>query len=146
METKNLFDPNVSGIHDDISLKDLASHLLATMQEKAVIKNSFIINDISPAIMVTTDKRMLATVINNLLALIIERNHHSCIRITAKNFSNLVLFFVKAENKTEEKISTNDFADLQILASRVGGCITISNQKQYSETLALSFLDLANVA
>ena len=146
METQFSFDQHLVNGRDDICLRDLASKLITTIQPTAARKNSLIINDISPFIMVTNNKNMLATVINTLLALIVSRNSYSCIRLTAKNFSNLVLFYVKDQNKSAKKISSSDIAGLQLLASKVGGCITISNQKESSETLALSFLDMAKVA
>jgi hypothetical protein len=146
METQFLFGKQLSGHYQDIQLRFLAGKLINGIQPAAVRQNSFIVNDISPAIMVTTDENLLATVINDLLAVIVSRNKNSCIRLTAKSFTNLVLLHIQDQNKTIRETTLNDFDGLQPLASKVGGCITINNRKKESATLVLSMLDFASVA
>ena len=146
METQFLFNQQLSGPYQDIPLRQLAGKLIAGMQTAAVRQHSFIVNDISPSIIVTTDENLLATVINNLLAVIVSRNTHSCIKVSAKPFSNTVLLHIKDQNKSLKETSQNDFKELQGLAAKIGGCITICNQGRTSSTYAMSIADLAVVA
>ena len=146
METQLLFGKQLQGHYQDIPLRHLTGKLIGGMQPAAVRQNSFIVNDISPAIVITTDENLLAAVINDLLAIVVSRNKNSCIRITAKPFSNLVLLHIKDQNNNIRETTINDYDDLQPLASKVGGCITISNKKKDSATLALSMFDFASVA
>jgi len=146
MQTQFVFDQHLYGRCQDIRLRQLVSRLVTGLLPDSARQESFIINDISPAIMVTTDELLLATVISNLLSMSVSRNRRSCIRVTAKVFSNVILLFVRDQKRSEKQITNEDFARLQPLAYKVGGCITISSQDQWEETLALSFLDLAAVA
>jgi len=146
MKTQFLFDQHLNGPFRDVQLRQLAGKLIAGIQPAAVRQNSFIINEISPAIMVTTDENLLASVINNLLAVIVSRNKNSCIRITAKPFRNVVLLHIKDQNRSVKETTINDFDELQPLAAMVGGCITICNQSDRATTLAMSIADLAAVA
>ncbi len=146
METQFLFSQFQNGRYEDVQLRQLVGKLIKGIQPAASRQNSLIVNDISPAIYVTTDANLLATVINNLLAVIVTRNHSSCIRVTAKPFSNTVCLHIKDQNKHLKETSINDLDELQPLAAKVGGCITICNQGQQSSTFAMSIADLAAVA
>lgn len=146
METQFVFGKHLSGHYHDIQLRFLAGKLINGMQPAAVRQNSFIINDISPAIMVTTDENLLTAIVNDLLAVIVSRNKNSCIRLTAKPFTNVVLLHIQDQNKAIRETSMSDFDDLQPHAAKVGGCITINNRKKESATLVLSLLDYASVA
>jgi hypothetical protein len=145
MKTHFLFDGFPPRRYEDFQLWRLVDKLIKGMQPAAVRQNSFIINDIQPSIMVTADDNLLAAVTNDLLALIVSRNKNSCIRVSAKTFSNLVLLYLKDENKSAKEFSNSDLAELQPLAAKMGGCITICNLHKNSDILALSFLDYASV-
>jgi hypothetical protein len=146
METQFLFDQFQKGCYQDVQLRELVGKLIKGMQPAAVRQSSLIVNDISPSIYVTTDENLLATVINNLLAVIVSRNHSSCIQVSAKPFSNTVLMHIKDQNKHLKETSINDLDELQPLAAKVGGCITICNQGKRTSTFAMSIADRAAVA
>lgn len=148
MQVQVLFNPNLRSQYQDTQLRSLAGKLINGMQVAAVRRNSIIVNHISPAIQITTDENLLAAAINDLLAFMVSRSTDNCIRITAKTFSNLVLLHFTDNNNNNHRpgISESDFNHLQPVAAAIGGCITICNHHPHSETLALSILDMVQVA
>ena len=145
MEAQLLFNQQLQRRYQDIHLRDFVTKLITNLQPAARQQNCFVLNNISPTIIVTTDEKLLAAVINDLLTVVVSRNKNSSICISAKQFSALVLLHIDERQSKLKQSLLSDFDLLQPLAAKIGGCITVSGHEENSETLALSFLDYANV-
>src|SRR6476646_10482322 len=78
-----------------VSLNKMIRRLLYSFQPAAVRRNSFFVNDVPPDFVVNANKNMLAAVISELLSSILYKTKNSCIHITAKRYSGIILFKLK---------------------------------------------------
>lgn len=144
-EPQHLFDLQPGKRYQDVYLGEFVEKLIAGLQPAAAQQNNFFVNEILPGIILTTNENLLASVITDLLIIVIGRNKNSCIRISAKNFSNIVLLHINEQYSKLTKKPLSDFNNLQPLAAKLGGCITVSGHEESSDTLALSFLDFVHL-
>lgn len=144
-EAQHLFELQPAKRYQDVHLGEFVEKLIAGLQPAASQQNNFFVNEVLPGIVVTTNENLLAAVITDLLIIVINRNKNSSIRISAKNFSNIVLLHINEQYSKTTKKPLSDFNNLQPLAAKLGGCITVSGQEESSDTLALSFLDFVHL-
>ncbi|MEI9806449.1 MAG: hypothetical protein WDO16_00485 [Bacteroidota bacterium] len=112
----------------------------------AIRKHSFIVNDIPADIQVHTDENMLATVFGSLLNTVINHTENCCIRISAKLFGKVVLINLKESHRVSSHAFTGSIRQIQQLAERIGGTVSISSDRTNATTLLLSFTNNLSVA
>lgn len=128
-----------------VSLDKMISRLLYAFQPTAVRKNSFFINYVPINFIVDANKNMLAAVISELLSSVVHKTKNSCIHISAKRYSDIVLFKVRDSQPGNDVFECN-WREINPLVEKLGGCITTSETHYNSSTITFSFRSLANVA
>lgn len=120
-------------------LHQLIDQLLQSFLPHIVQQKSFIVNDIKKEMLVCTDENILASVLSNLLSTTINYTQNNCIRISAKLYGNIILLHVKDNDNRHDEALTDSLLQVEPLAEKIGGCITISNNKMNGTTVAVSF-------
>ena len=131
---------------ETIALHKMISHLLCHFQKKAVLQQSFLVNDVSQDFYVSTDKNTLAKAISHLFNSLIPKTRNSCIRVSAKRYSNIILLRISNTNGAIGMINNNCWHEIKIMADWLGGCILMDEVRQKPSNITFSFRCLANAA
>jgi hypothetical protein len=107
----------------------------------ATRRNSFIINDVPSDLYASTDEHMLAAVFGSLLNTVITHSEYCCIRITAKNYGRVVLFQLKETHRSNSHAFTGNLRQIQLLAEKIGGSVSVSNNRDEATTIVFSFVN-----
>ena len=107
----------------------------------ATRKNSFIINDVPNDLEVNTDEHMLATVFGSLLNTVINNTENCCIRISAKLYGRVVLLHLKESHRLNSPAFAGNLRQVQQLAEKIGGTVSISNDRNEVTTIVFSFVN-----
>lgn len=133
-------------LHDTVTLHDIVSNVSASSLSYATKKNSFIINDIPIDLQAITDEQMVATVFGALLNVLITHTNNTCIRVSAKLYGRIVVIQLKETCTLDSSIFAHHLRQVQQLAEKIGGTISISNNQGDATTIAFSFLNNLPVA
>jgi len=126
---------------------DYLVNLLATsVLPTAVRRKSFIVNEVPHEFRIVADENMLASVLSGLLQTIVTHAENSCIRIAAKEYGNVILVHLKESGNFNNQAIANDLQQIQLLAKKLGGCVSISNRREENTTIAFSFPNLPHAA
>ncbi len=140
MKQKILRDTNEQSGH--IALHMMISRVSTSFLQAATRKNSFIVNDVPADLKVNADENMVATVFGSLLNTIIACGGHSCIRISASLYGEVALVNVKENNRLNGAEFMENLRQVQQLAEKIGGSITINNNDAHDTSIVFSFLNL----
>ena len=127
------------------SLDELVSLLASSALPAAVRKKSFIVNDVPEKLNIATDENMLASVLSSLLNTVVSHADNSCIRIGADIEGNNVLVNVKESSNKYHSVDA-DLQQLQNLAQKMNGYVTVSDRLEKNVTIAFRFPNLPRVA
>ncbi len=112
----------------------------------ATRKNSFIINDVPDDLEVNTDEHMLATVFGSLLNTVINNSENCCIRISAKLYGRVVLLHLKESHRLNCPAFAGNLRQVQQLAEKIGGTVSVSNERNEATTIVFSFVNNLSLA
>ena len=126
---------------NQVALYLMISRISASSLPTATRKNSFIINDVPIDIQANTDEHMLATVFGSLLNTLITHTENSCIRISAKLYGKVVVLHLKESHRLNAASFSGNLRQIQQLAEKIGGTVSISNNEGEATTIVLSFLN-----
>ena len=129
-----------------VSLHQLVDQLTASLLPRTTKQRSFIVNDVQREMLVSTDKNILATVISNLLNTTLAHTQSNCIRISAKLFGNIVLLQVKDTDNRHDEAITGSLPQVEYLAEKIGGCVTLTSNKLKGTTVVFSFYNQQQAA
>ena len=126
---------------NQIALHLMVSRISASSLPSATRKNSFIINDIPPDLQANTDENMLATIFGSLLNTVITHTENCCIRISAKVYGKVVLLHLKETHRVNTAAFAGNIRQVQQLAEKIGGTISVSNNRNEATTIVFSFIN-----
>ena len=129
-----------------VALHLMVSRISASSLPSAIRKNSFIINDVPADLHANTDENMLATVFGSLLNTVITHSENCCIRISAKLFGRVVLFQLKDTPRLNNSAFAGNLRQVQLLAEKIGGTVSISNERDEATTIVFSFVNNIHLA
>jgi hypothetical protein len=128
-------------IKSRVVLQEVVSRILDTCVTSASRKNSLIINDVPDDMQVTTDEHMVATVFGTLLNAVITHTENTCIRISAKYYGRVVVLHLKETHKLNSSSFATTLRQIQQLAEKISGTVSISNNEGEATTIVFSFLN-----
>ena len=128
-------------LHNPVALYLMVSRISASSIPSATRKNSFIINDVPADLQANTDENMLATVFGSLLNTVITHSENCCIRISAKLYGKVVLFQLKETHRLNNSALAGSLRQVQQLAEKFGGTVSISDNHDQATTIVFSFVN-----
>jgi K+-sensing histidine kinase KdpD len=121
------------------ALQQIVSLVMNSLEPLATTHKSFLVNDIAPGIELHADKDMLALMVSHVLKTAIRHTENDCIRISARTVSDSVFLNVK-ENGCRPYIAVAESMEqIQPLAEKLGGFISVESSSHEGITVAFSF-------
>ena len=124
-----------------VALHLMVNRISASSLPSATRKNSFIINDIPADLQAGTDENMLATIFGSLLNTVITHTENCCIRISAKVYGKVVVLHLKETHRLNTPAFTGNIRQVQQLAEKIGGTVSVSNSRNEATTIVFSFIN-----
>jgi len=123
------------------TLQELVDRLVTGELSAVLQKESFIVNEVPGELVIAADEKMLAGVLKGLLHIVVSNAKNSCIRVAAKVYGDIVLVHVRDTRRSDNRTIMQRMEEIQTLAGKVGGCVTVCNQQEEAITLAFSFFN-----
>jgi hypothetical protein len=124
------------------TLKQLTSRLAGTFLPVAVRNQSFFMNDIPEHMPVEHNREWISSIISGLLSAVVTHARDTCIRLTARKYGHVVVLEIQESGCISTYAMACGLQDVQTLAEKIGGCLTISINKEKTTTIAFSFPNL----
>jgi len=131
--------PEQEPTNEKNSLHAIVKRILENLKATAVERSSTLINDIPFTFMVETDKNILSSLLNIVLRNIIMQGRDCCYRLSARQYTNIVLLHVKdmgARTEFQNKFYTED---ANALCKTLGGCISLNEFHSHTRSLTFTF-------
>ncbi|MEO6730833.1 MAG: hypothetical protein ABIN01_06425 [Ferruginibacter sp.] len=142
MKTQSDLSPtdNSKNLHKLIGL--VAGNTIAA----AVQRNNFIVNDVPASFEIATDQNNLAIILDSLLSTVVSNTQHSCIRIEAKEYEDMMFVVVRDNSGFSNYDIDGNLKQVKLLAKNLNGTVTITNKEEKSTSILLSFPNFPKVA
>jgi glucose-6-phosphate-specific signal transduction histidine kinase len=88
------------------------------------------------------NKEWVASIISGLLGAVVMHAKDTCIRLTARKYGHVVVLEIRESGCISTYAMACNLQDVQTLAEKIGGCLTISINKEKTTTIAFSFPNL----
>jgi hypothetical protein len=131
-----------AGQQECVTLKTLVSRIIAGIIPAAVRNKSFMVNDISAGLKLVGNTDMVAAVLSNLFNTVATHAENSCIHISAKAYSDVILVQLRDRNCVNKFIIAHSLQEAQPIAAKIGGYIGITSQRKSETTIVFSFPNL----
>lgn len=131
---------------NQLQLQRLVNALINMRLEILVKKQSFFVNDVQDWLPLKANKKVVTNVLDFLLRNVLHETSNSCIRITAKEYSQVILIHI--DDMHERDYSTDSIISDQILveAKKIGGIVEITRQQKNHTVIAFSFPNIPAAA
>jgi len=121
------------------SLQKMVNLAAGNLRLTAAKRHSFIVNEVSSEFQIETNEIILTTLLNQLLSAVVSNTNHSCIRIEAKEYDDVVFVTVKENSGIVNGSVVLNLDAIKILAMKMNGAITVSNTDNKLNSFLLSF-------
>lgn len=135
-----------SSVESVSTLQQLVGSLMQTFVPVASRHKNHFINDIPDDLYIDADRELVASVLSGMMSAVLKNAKDSCIRLSAKLYGNVVLVHIKDYNSFNYFPIENGLHQLQPLAEKVGGSVSVTSQRQNVTTLAFSFPNMPMAA
>jgi hypothetical protein len=122
-----------------VCLQQLINQLLSNSMATAFKNNSLVTNEIPREVQLSRDKAIVAPVIKDLLATIINNSRNGQIFISAERFRDTITLQVQERNNYNGYALAWSVNAMETEAAMVGGIITINGAQQRVVTISFSF-------
>ena len=127
------------------SLHQLVGVAVGNVLPAAVRRNSFIVNEVPRNFVIQTDEAILSKVLDDLLSMVTSHSKHSCIRIKAKEYEDIIFVSVKDNNSLVDYKVSDNLEAVKQLARGMNGSVNIENIDK-TTTILLSFPNFPKAA
>ncbi|MEO6550646.1 MAG: hypothetical protein ABIN94_21755 [Ferruginibacter sp.] len=128
------------------SLRKLVGIAAGKSMPSAVQRNSFIINEVPEEFVIAADEKALSKVLNSLLHTVVNNSKHSCIRIKANEYDDMIFLLVKDNSGISNDAIGNHMDEVKKLAKEMNGNVTIENIENNATHFLLTFPNFPKAA
>jgi hypothetical protein len=121
------------------SLRQLVNQVMIGLLPQSLQQKRYIINDVEKEMLVNNEKNILANVINRLLSTIIVSTNDNCIHVSANLSGNTTWLNIKTNDTRHDWTTANSLRKVQLMTEKIGGFVTVINNKESGATLAFTF-------
>ena len=129
-----------------ILLKHVVSQLADSFMPLTQERHSFIVNHVSPKVVVGNDENLLSLTLGSLLKNVILFSREQCIHIHSTLSGDCTFIQVSCNDARFYNNLQGKSADLQRAAEKMGGCISMSCDERTGTTIAFSVANNLKVA
>lgn len=105
----------------------------------AVKRNSFIVNEVPREFQVSSNEKILATILNKMLSAVVSHSNHSCIRIKANLYGDILCLSIKDKSPFSDNTVTENLDKVKNMVKKLKGSVIIRNMEDKFTTILLSF-------
>ena len=144
-ETQHI--PYINGLNNNklsyscIPLSKCIDQVSSDLSPRISLPSATIINEVSPEFFVSTDKIQLTAILKALLNALLTNEHLYDIVISAKEIGSITIIHIKTNTENYNAVVAGSLQTIEPLATTLGGCVTISNNKMYGLTVAVTFIN-----
>lgn len=135
MQTEKTF------VDTEVELHLLINQLTLSTMASAIRRRNYLLNEVPPDLSVNTDSQKLASILSTLLYSVMGQAQDTCIRISAKEFSNITLVHIKDNKRHTGNGLSSHLVKAQEMAESIGGTVFVNTYRDGSTTIALSILN-----
>ena len=133
--------------HDQqVPLKTLINALINVKLNEAVTKESFIINEVQAGLPLNADQFTVINILDHLLKNVLRVTGKSCIRVTTKEYSHVMLIHIYDNHESEKEVKEIVSDNIRTEASKIGGYVGITRKEKNQTVIAFSFPNIAAAA
>lgn len=133
--------------HDQqVPLKTLINALINVKLNEAVTKESFIINEVQAGLPLNADQFTVINILDHLLKNVLRVTGKSCIRVTAKEYSHVMLIHIYDNHESEKEVKEIVSDNIRTEASKIGGYVGVTRKEKNQTVIAFSFPNIAAAA
>lgn len=136
----NSYTGNTPSTQSQVALHLMINQLSVSTLPTAMRRQSIIVNDIPKTMYVTTDAHRLAAVLGSLLNTVISHTSNTYIHISAKNYGDVMLLHIKENSRLNSPSFAGKLAEIQEMAERIGGNVSVTSYRNEITTVAFSFV------
>lgn len=129
-----------------ISLHRFVDELTAGLLPMAVSRRSFIINEVDRQLELGVDENMLAYVLWNLINRVVRDTQNECIHVGSVSAGDRTMICVRNTGSCSYRNTSHGFRQVQYVAEKLGGSISIDYTEPYSTTVALTLQNAMSAA
>jgi len=119
-----------------VSLHELVSGLVQSLLPLTIRRQNLVLNEISRDLHVGADENMLAYVLWNLIKGAILSTQNECIHIEAITVGDRLMILIKDVGTYFHHTISREYRQVQHVAEKLGGSISIENDKEYGTNAA----------
>lgn len=123
-------------------LQRLVDSIVSQITPETVAGNSRIVNEINPLLVLKTDPEIVESVIRDLITTLLENNRNRHIRISAKEYGNILLVHVKDFNNENPTMSETLPFSIIDKAKMISGYVGVTRHFDNTTVVAFSFPNL----
>lgn len=134
--------PSVSGTpQNNYDLCHVANRLVKSFLPQATRNKSFFVNEIPENLFIGNNPQLVASVLSGLISFVVSHTKDSCIRLSAKVYNQVILMHVKDCSSSCHTVE-NELRQLQPIAEKIGGIVSVTSHRMNVTTFAFSFPNL----
>lgn len=125
------------------TIQHLVKLIATSALPSALRNNSFIVNDVPTDFKIIADENILATVLSRLLYCLVNHAENSCIRITAKEYDDIMFIHMKSNRGFSNEAVENDLQQAQSYAKKMNGNIGLNKDDDKITGIVFSFPNMS---
>ena len=124
---------------NNITLQRLVNALINVKLETVVRKQSFFINEVQDNLPLNADRNVVTNVLECLLQNVLNETKSSCIRISAKEYSQVLLIHIYDNHEADYGAENVVSDQVRVEAKKIGGFVGITRHQKNQTVIAFSF-------
>ena len=128
------------------NLHQLVGIIAGNSIREAVEKNSFIVNEVPHEFQIANNEKLLASILESLLATVVNISAGSCIRVRAKEYDDIMFLSVRDNSSLESYTANDKLEEAQVLARKINGSIRVERIDNKFTTISVTFPNLPKAA
>jgi len=129
-----------------ITLERLVHALINVKLESVVRKQSFFINEVQRNVPLKADRNVVTNVLDSLLQNVLNETSSSCIRISAKEYSQVLLIHIYDNHEADYGAENVVSDQVRVEAKKIGGFVGITRHQKNQTVIAFSFPNIPMAA
>jgi hypothetical protein len=127
------------------NLHQLVGLIAGNSISKAVLRNSFIVNEVPREFQIATDETILAKLLDSLISTVVSSTNDSCIRVRAREYDDIIFFSVR-DNADIDYAVNGRLREVQSLAREMNGNLTVEQLDDKFVNILLTFPNFPKAA
>lgn len=129
-----------------IPLKEIVTQLAVSFMPLTQERHSFIINHVSPKVVLGNDEHLLSLTLGSLLKNVITLSREQCIQVHSTLSGDCTFIQVSCSDERFYNNLLVKNVELQQAAEKMGGCISVSFDARTGTTIAFSMTNNLKVS